>query len=390
MRTVYQAGQVLLPSALLSDTSQPRQFYSSLDPSQFPGCSLAVGDVWHSALTTAPVPIRTGRPDTTNTGVLPGSVLTRYDGNIRLTVAGTVLENLDIHGNVTVAAPNCVIRNCRIRGYYITAAASAGESTIGLINMVNDGLWNLLVQDCTLIPDYPSWDWDGVLGHDFTLRRCLIAHTNDGIGIYNTHNGGGPVNVEIDSTFIGFMAYFSPTHSGNADNATHNDCIQILGGQNIWIHGSTLWGFRSMPDGMGVVDDPFGYVGQGALTVPPSGYSVTASGPYNPTYPSPCSGSVIQFNNGQGTPTNVTVEFNWIDGGGASLNIPVTIINGVVQNNRFGHNQRLAGSAQNFTVPRPTSDPNYNLTDTGLGGGSLATQAGNVYDDNGIAVHWRT
>jgi hypothetical protein len=59
-------------------------------------------------------PAATGWPNATNTGVPAGTVLTP-SGSITVTVAGTVLNALDISGFVDINANNVTIKNSRIR-----------------------------------------------------------------------------------------------------------------------------------------------------------------------------------------------------------------------------------------------------------------------------------
>ena len=56
------------------------------------------------------------RPSAANTGVPPGTTLTRHDGNITITQTGTVLKDLDVHGFVIVEASNVTIEQSILRG----------------------------------------------------------------------------------------------------------------------------------------------------------------------------------------------------------------------------------------------------------------------------------
>jgi hypothetical protein len=84
--------------------------------------------------TTAPTttqPPSTGAwPGPSNTGVPAGTTLTR-SGPIRVDRAGTVLENLDISGQVDIHAANVTIRNCRITSAdYFGVQVVSGNVTI--------------------------------------------------------------------------------------------------------------------------------------------------------------------------------------------------------------------------------------------------------------------
>lgn len=62
-------------------------------------------------------PTRPSRwPGTATTGVRPGTRLQARTGTIKITKAGSVVEGLDLHGDIVVLAGNVTIRNCRITG----------------------------------------------------------------------------------------------------------------------------------------------------------------------------------------------------------------------------------------------------------------------------------
>lgn len=61
------------------------------------------------------VPSRCGYPDATNTGVTPGTALT-YSAGLVATTPGATYTGLDIHGCVSIEAPDVTIRDSRITG----------------------------------------------------------------------------------------------------------------------------------------------------------------------------------------------------------------------------------------------------------------------------------
>jgi hypothetical protein len=128
-----------------------------------------------------------------------------------------VLDSLDIYGFVQVRAANVTIRNCRVRGL------GGGTTNTGLILATHSAVQNLVVQDCTLVPDTPSYWLDGIMGHDYTARRCRVYNAVDGFGAFNTANPGGPINVYLYSNYVHDLSYFSPDPNHPSDNQTHND-----------------------------------------------------------------------------------------------------------------------------------------------------------------------
>ena len=182
------------------------------------------------------------KPNAGNTGVRAGSKLKVHKGDIIVTKAGTVIENMDIFGFIKIRAANVVIRNCRVRG------SGPASSNTGLIDCNNRNVRNALIEDCLLVPDKPSVWLDGVIGKEYTARRCHVYNTVDGFGVYNVSDKKAPTNVTIESCYIHDLAYFSkdPNHGGGA---THNDAIQIQGGSHIVIRGNNIQGFLSKTAG---------------------------------------------------------------------------------------------------------------------------------------------
>jgi hypothetical protein len=161
--------------------------------------------------------------------VKPGSTLTRYDGDITVTVDGTVLANLDIHGFVTVRAKNVTISNSIVRG------GTQKGYAIGLIT--NYGYPGLLITDTDVIAEYPSVYFDGIKGSEFTARRVHVVGNVDSIKIHGN-------NVTVEDSLLEDTTYYAsdPQQSGGP---THNDNIQILNGTNLTITGNTIRGSQN-------------------------------------------------------------------------------------------------------------------------------------------------
>lgn len=51
-RELFQSGSTYLPAAWLADTTQPRTFTGSADPSTVSGVALAVNDLWEQVAST--------------------------------------------------------------------------------------------------------------------------------------------------------------------------------------------------------------------------------------------------------------------------------------------------------------------------------------------------
>lgn len=307
----------------------------------------------------------------------------------------TTYNNMDFFGRVSVSGPGVAFNNCRFRGYLVNPWVS--ESTLGLLHLSNSAASGVVATDCTFIPDYPSIDWDAVLGHDFTLLRCLIAHCNDGFGMQNTSNPTANAHILIDTCYVNWLSFWTPEPAGttpNSDAKTHNDCMQIASGlSGIVLRNSSFNGLLSMPVGMGVLDDPFGYVGVGGTdpsTIPNASDGTVANNPY---YPAPSSNSCIQTN--VGVACNIDADGCFFDGGSSSLNLAGTLAGLRLTNCYFGHNQRQAGTGAGYGTAylgrvRPSTDPLYNDTATVINtSGKGYTITNNIYWDNKVPIHVR-
>lgn len=256
------------------------------------------------------------KPDATNTGVRPGTTLETVRGDITVTADNTVIENKDIYGFVKIRAANVVIRNCRVRG------SGPGSNNTGLIDCNHRNVRNALIEDCLLVPDVPSIWLDGVIGKEYTARRCHVYNTVDGFGAYNVTDKAAPTNVTIESCYIHDLSFFSDDTPNHVDG-THNDGIQIQGGTNITVRGNTIDVFMSTT--AGTQDYLARNIGQGILVQP----NVAPVG-------------------------DTDISYNWIDGGKVgiyyTLKGAATQATGRCQGNRFGRNQYVYNGNSTYQI----------------------------------------
>ncbi|GAA3608788.1 right-handed parallel beta-helix repeat-containing protein [Microlunatus ginsengisoli] len=167
-----------------------------------------------------------GKPSDATTGVPSGTSLKRYDGDLTITTAGTVIDGMDIHGFVTVKAANVTIKNSIVRG-----GKSKGYA-VGLIT--NYGYDNLVIDHVDVVAEYPSVYFDGIKGWDFTAKYVHVVGNVDSVKIHGD-------NVSIQNSLLENTTYYSsdPAQSGGP---THNDNVQILKGSNLSITGNTIRG----------------------------------------------------------------------------------------------------------------------------------------------------
>lgn len=282
----------------------------------------------------------TTKPTAANTGWRRvRASLTPSVGDILVTTAGTVIEGKLITGRVLVRAANVTIRQCEIVGN------GYAKGNTGLVDCNHPAASNVLIEDCEIHQDQATANvWhDAIIGHDYTARRNFIYDVVDGFGVYNSSNPSKPANVAIEGNFVRDLCYFSPDPN-HPDNRTHNDGIQIQGNGGVRIVGNHLRGYASSTSGTGNRNDPYFPL----IT----GHVITCTPTVSPI-------------------TDVTVSSNWLYGGVCGL---IAISGrmgsshiGVVSNNRFGKDQRVAAPIQFDNVLTAAFD-------------------GNVWDESSVAA----
>jgi len=137
-----------------------------------------------------------------NTG--PSGPLTKINGDVELNNDGEVLENVEVHGRVTVTANNAIIRNSHIY---------SGEWYSVLVDWDAGG--SLTIEDTEIgHSDYPANA--GMAGSNITARNLDIHHHEDGLKA-----GSGST---YEYMYIHDMEGFDP--------APHADAIQEEGAGN--------------------------------------------------------------------------------------------------------------------------------------------------------------
>lgn len=250
------------------------------------------------------------KPSATTTGVPAGKVLKPYNtsgADLIITQDGTVLDGLEIFGDIKVRAANVTIKNSRLHG-----GTAIPKSNTGIIDANDARVKNLVVQDSTLLPQRPSYYRDGIVGHDYSALRNHITKTNDGLGIFNRPAGPAAANVNAKGNYIHGLTFWSndPAHT----DGSHNDGIQVQGGENIHIQGNTIVG--------DVV------AGSGSAQPVRGGYGTTAM--------------LLQQNVAK--LKNVVVESNYVDAGLTSITVDSTSnkqtsVQLTLRNNFLGRNQ---------------------------------------------------
>ena len=226
----------------------------------------------------APIALSGDQPGPGNTGVPAGTALKVMDGNLTITTPGATYSGLDIHGFVSVQAPNVTIKDSIIRG-------GVAPADIGLVTITDSSATNFLIEDSELVPMDPSVQIDGIKGLDYTGARVDIHGTTDGAKMY------GP-NATIKNSYIhGLVTYAHDPDQGGKQS--HNDGVQILSGTNLKIIGNTIEGG---------------------------------------------SNTALMITQDHGTTSNVVFDNNWVSGGACSVNMtpkPLGSLNGITMDNNI-------------------------------------------------------
>lgn len=136
------------------------------------------------------------------------------------------LQDVDIHGAVTIAADDVTVRRARIRGY-----ANAYGTTLSLVRAYS-GYVGFVIEDSTIDPGTNARvGQDGVHGIGFAARRILVARTVDGFKI----RGAG---CTIAGSIVRDLTHYDDDPAQT--DGSHNDAVQIEGGGPHVLTGNDL------------------------------------------------------------------------------------------------------------------------------------------------------
>jgi hypothetical protein len=330
----------------------------------------------------------TYKPGPSTTGVLPGVTRTVASGSVTISTDNTIYENVTLNGRLSIKAKNVIVRNCLITGGTLTPAA-------GLVNCANAAVSNFLMEDCTLVLSNPHYTWNGIVGHDFTMRRCDVSGTTDLVNVYNTNvTGPVPTGVVIEANWLHEMLWWSAPSAGivhPSDTETHNDVIQHYGGSGTIVRGNLIDAAFKRQAGHWFVTNPLvePYVtvplnslpgGGPYQSIPDRGTGTEATGRYNFD-----DDSCMLLNNTYGASYGFVFEDNWCYGGNYAINgggnpYPGSGVNlGSFKRNKFDRKQGTQGYTLAFLgnwaghVDAPTTGADAN-----------------VYEDDGSPITVRT
>lgn len=276
----------------------------------------------------------TTEPTLDNSGVLAGTRLDPVQGDLTITQPGTILYRKDVFGRVFVKAPDVQIIQSRVRG--------AGDRTSqvvtysqALVVAIDAAAVNLRLVQTDLIPDVSHWMVDGIQGHDYYCERVKIRYVTDGFGWF-PRVAGDKISSEVWGCFVNDLVFWTGAKGvvHPSDTKTHNDPLQIQGGDGGYVHGNAFHAiFAPKSAGRGTMD-----------------------------YPDYRANAAVQYNNNRGQVTNVRLEKNWLYGGQSAINMGALTVPGqrvgTVIGNRIHRSQRLVGKGILIPMqPSPSTAP---------------------------------
>jgi hypothetical protein len=162
-----------------------------------------------------PQPSACGFPDATNTGVPPGTPLTRATGTVHLDTPGMTYSGVELHGRIVVEAPNVTIEKVKIvcPCYYPI-----------LTWPVERGAGNTVVRDVEI--DFQGFDGGkGIAFAEYTAQRVWF------------HNGMDCAHFSVNVTITDSFCDLTKVRPGSD---AHADGFQDTGGVNIAIRHNTI------------------------------------------------------------------------------------------------------------------------------------------------------
>lgn len=257
------------------------------------------------------------------TGVYDATVLEVVTGNQTITEAGAIIENKHFRCRVDVRAPGVSFRNCLFTGPPSEPQAN------GIVVATSVTQTGLLLEDCTIAPEYPSHITNCIEGHRFTLRRVNAYHGVDLCSVIAPASQDR-ADVVIEGSWLHDPAMFNT--STQPDNVTHNDVIQWHGMKGLKVDGCRLEGWCAEDIG--------------DINTPPVGTWPDALESGNPWFPNRwAQGAAVMASPARALFDDFEFTNNWVNGTAVGLNLTrddgMFPDCGVISGNRFGYDWRL-------------------------------------------------
>lgn len=298
------------------------------------------------------------KPTALNTGIFDNGVArTTQTGDQNLSSASNeVFNNVNFKGWISVTGSGTkTFNNC-----YFYGSQTPKFSTHGLLQGTA-AHGNIICNDCTFIPDNPTYGTNGYLGHTAMLRRCRFERNVDLIGGYNTGATTSPINLLVELCFTD--NHYWDVNDPNQVDGSHTDGVQLQSGT-----GAATGALAALiPGGGGTIIRGNYLRGRHDKTVSTPPYTRRADDTSLAR-----STSMIQITPNVGAITGIEVRKNWFSGSEVQMQAtqPANSGNniGIFDSNRFERNSYFVGHTLDFAT------------------GSSATTTNNVYDDDNTAV----
>ncbi|WP_406832969.1 hypothetical protein ABEG17_09080 [Pedococcus sp. KACC 23699] len=206
---------------------------------------------------TPPAPsfsIGTNEPTWSNSGCRVAVSALKYDSrtNVVTSYDGQVISGLYLpHGRIEVRHANVTIRDCVI-GVGWDSSRAYIQNNCGIVHKPSANTSGNLIEYVTIDPTNAAspvtagragardvWGNDaqtsGIYGYGMTVRRCAIRHVTDGVMPDVKVGQMAPSRVEGNYIETRWLAYDRDQRDG-----THNDGVQLAGGNGHVIRGNTL------------------------------------------------------------------------------------------------------------------------------------------------------
>lgn len=162
-----------------------------------------------TVLACLPSPSLCGFPDATNTGTPVGTVLTKKTGAMTVTVAGTVIDALDLTGTLNINANNVTVKNSHITsGPFFGIHLAPGVTGALITDTTVTG-----VGDCNV----------GINGGTYIAQRDNVSGCEDSFQISN--------GSQILDSYIHDLVFTA---------TSHNDGIQAFSAKNMVLRHNTI------------------------------------------------------------------------------------------------------------------------------------------------------
>jgi hypothetical protein len=329
-----------------------------------------VGNVWKShktgqvvgggtAIDRNSLVYGTYEPTAATTGLLtPESSLSDYNAssvNAVTIPANAVISNKIIYGDVSFAGAATLTNCLLVGGANIISLNGSSTTTTGIVKRNQTSTLTGIVKfyDCRFRPRQESEGRDCIIGRQFELYRCHLTGGVDGVGIYAWSGNPWVCDVKVKGCLIEDLTYAFP--DAYHDDGTHNDCIQIQGGDNIEIVGNALKGTAHKLAGTGTIDYAY-TVANGMPSWKATEWMFTTTPRWmSPLGWNPGSGIIIQDNVGAGAFNSTTIiTDNYFRGCKIAMNVKSTATGAwVFQRNKFSKVQAPALNSN----PPPTQNP---------------------------------